>query len=110
MEKSVNTIYREYLNDWPGYPHPVSSELEKVVSEWRSMIAVSLNVGGGVIKPAKLTFARKTQHTLRYTVKNIRRIYGRVASNQLPFFLREHVKIISHGRIGQSKVVLLTAA
>ena len=38
-----------------GYPHPVSSELEIVVSEWRSVIAVSLNVGGGVrlIKPAK---------------------------------------------------------
>ena len=40
----------------PGYPHPVSSELEKVVSEWRSVIAVSRNVGGGarLIKPAKL--------------------------------------------------------
>ena len=29
-------------------PHPVSSELEIVESEWRSVILVSLNVGGGV--------------------------------------------------------------
>ena len=46
--------------------------------------------------------------------KNIRRIYSRIAGNQLPgrvpLFLREPVKIISHGRIRKSKVVLLTAA
>ena len=47
---------RFFRSNRPGYPHPVSSELEIVVSEWRSVIAVSLNVGGGVrlIKPAKL--------------------------------------------------------
>ena len=43
------------------------------------------------------------------TVKNIHRIYGRVACNQLPgharLFLRELVKIISHGRIGKSKKI-----
>ena len=46
--------------------------------------------------------------------KNIRKIYGRIADNQLPghvqLFLREPLKIISHGRIGQSTVVLLTTA
>ena len=59
---------RFFRSNRPGYPHPVSSELEKkVVSEWRSVIAVSLNVGGGVrlIKPAKLCFARKTLQTQR---------------------------------------------
>ena len=30
----------------PGYPHPVSWKI--VVSKWRSVTAVSLNVGGGV--------------------------------------------------------------
>ena len=46
-----------------GYFH----ELEKVVSEWRSVIAVSLNVGGGVrfIKPAKLYMC--TQNTTNTT-------------------------------------------
>ena len=39
---------RFFRSNRPGYPHPVSSELEIVVSEWRSVIAVSLNVGGGV--------------------------------------------------------------
>ena len=46
--------------------------------------------------------------------KNIRRIYDRIAGNLLPgyvpVFLREPVKIISHGMIGKSKVVFLTAA
>ena len=48
-------------------PHPVSSELELVVSEWRSVIAVSLNVGGGVrlIKPAKLYKCTQTLQTQR---------------------------------------------
>ena len=48
----------------PGCPHPVSSELEiSRVSEWRSVIVVSLNVSGGVrlIKPAKLYMC--TQNT-----------------------------------------------
>ena len=38
---------RYFRSDRPGYPHPVFSELEIVVSEWRPVIAVSLNVGGG---------------------------------------------------------------
>ena len=40
----------------PGNPQPVYSEHEKVVSEWRSIFAMSLYVGGGVhlIKAAKL--------------------------------------------------------
>ena len=40
----------------PRYPHPVCSELEIVVSEWPSVIAVSLNIGGGrpPCQPAKL--------------------------------------------------------
>ena len=46
--------------------------------------------------------------------KNIRRIYGRIAGNQMPghvplFFMGTR-KIISHDRIGKSKVVLFTAA
>ena len=51
----------------PGYPHPVCSELEMVVSEWRSVIAVSLNVGDGVrlIKPAKLCTCTHTLQTRR---------------------------------------------
>ena len=54
---------RFFRSNRPGCPHPVSSELEIVVSEWRSVIAVSLNVGGGVrlIKPAKLYIC--TQNT-----------------------------------------------
>ena len=40
---SQNDFFR---SNRPGYPHPVCSELEKVVSEWGSVIAVSLNVGG----------------------------------------------------------------
>ena len=51
-----------FLSKRPGYPHPVCSELEIVVSEWRSVIAVSLNVGGGVrlIKPEKLYTCTQT--------------------------------------------------
>ena len=51
---------RFFRSNRPGYPHPVSSELQnsgiRVVSEWRSVIAVSLNVVDGVrlIKPVKL--------------------------------------------------------
>ena len=56
-----------FRSNRPGYPHPVSSELELVVSEWRSVIAVSLNVGGGVrlIKPAKLYMCTQTLQTQR---------------------------------------------
>ena len=47
-------------------------------------------------------------------LKNIRRIFGRIADNQLPghlpLFFTGTRKIISHGRIGKTKVVLLTAA
>ena len=39
---------RFFRSNRPGYPHPLSSELKIVVSEWRSVIAVSLNIGGGV--------------------------------------------------------------
>ena len=48
----------------PGYPHPVCSELEIVVSEWQPVIAVSLNVSGGVclIKPAKLYKCMQIHH------------------------------------------------
>ena len=58
---------RFFRSNRPGYPHSVSSELEIVVSEWRSVTAVSLNVGGGVrlIKQAKLICARKTLQTQR---------------------------------------------
>ena len=47
-------------------------------------------------------------------MKNIRRIYGRIAGKQLPvnvpLFLRESVKITSLGKTGQGKVMLLMAA
>ena len=52
----------------PGYPHPVRTQRalnwKLVVSEWRSVIAVSLNVGGGVrlIKPAKLYMCTQTHY------------------------------------------------
>ena len=58
------------------YPHPVFSELEKMVSAWRSVVAVSVNVGGGV----RLIKTEKDVHT----VKKTRRLYGRITSNQLP--------------------------
>ena len=58
---------RFFRSNRPGYPPPLSSELEIVLSEWRSVIAVSLNVGGGVrlIKPPNCTCARKTLQTQR---------------------------------------------
>ena len=59
---------RFFPSNRPGYPHPVSSELETVVSEWWSVTAVSPNVGGGVrlIKPAKLYMCmRNTTNTMR---------------------------------------------
>ena len=39
---------RFFRSNRPRYPHQVCSELEIVVSEWPSVIAVSLNIGGGV--------------------------------------------------------------
>ena len=57
---------RFFQSKRPGYLHPVCSELEKVVSEWRSVIAVSLNIGGSIcrIKPAKLYMCtQNTTHT-----------------------------------------------
>ena len=53
-----------------------------VVSEWRSMIAVSLNVGSGVrlIKPAKLCMC--TQHTINETRTDARR---RVCAAMVPY-------------------------
>ena len=59
---------RFFRSNRPGYPRPVSSELEISGSEWRSVIAVSLNVGGGVslIKSAKLYMCtKKTTNTTR---------------------------------------------
>ena len=49
-------VKRFFRSNRPGYPHPVSSELENSGIRVGSVIAVSLNVGGGVrlIKPAKL--------------------------------------------------------
>ena len=52
---------RFFRSNRPGCPHPVSSELE--ISGIRvSVIAVSLNVGGGIrlIKPAKLCMCTQT--------------------------------------------------
>ena len=39
---------RFFRSNRPRYPHQVCSELEIVESEWPSVIAVSLNIGGGV--------------------------------------------------------------
>ena len=70
----IGTFKNQYLKTGDLYPtgstclndfaNPVDQDIrtqcalswKKVVSEWRSVIAVSLNVGGGVclIKPAKL--------------------------------------------------------
>ena len=48
----------------PGYPHPCALSWKIVVSEWRSVTAVSLNVGSGVrlIKPAKLYMCTQTYY------------------------------------------------
>ena len=57
-----------FRSNRPGYPHPVSSELENSGIRGRSMIAVSLNVGGGgvrLIKPAKLCMCTQTLQTQR---------------------------------------------
>ena len=65
---------RFFRSNRPGYPHPVSSELENSgVSEWRSVIAVSLNVGGGVrlVKRTKLYMC--TQNTTNTTRTDARR-------------------------------------
>ena len=45
-----------FRSNRPEYPHQCARSWKIVVSEWRSVIAVSLNVGGGVrlIKPTKL--------------------------------------------------------
>ena len=47
-----------------GYPNPVALSWEKVVSEWQSVTAVSLNISSGInlIKPAKLCM-QNTTHT-----------------------------------------------
>ena len=60
---------RFFRSNRRGYPHPVSAELEN----WRSVIAVSLNVGGGVrlIRPAKLCMC--TQNTTNTTRTDARR-------------------------------------
>ena len=50
----------------PGYLHSVCSELKKVVSDWQSVIVVSLNVHGRWRPPYQTgencTYARTTQH------------------------------------------------
>ena len=58
---------RFFRSNRPGYPHPVSSELENSGIRVAVVIAVSLNVGGGVrlIKPAKLCMC--TQNTTNTT-------------------------------------------
>ena len=58
----------EQFSDKLGYLHSVCSGLGKVVyvSEWRSVIPVTLNVGDGVrlINRQNCTCARKTEFTL----------------------------------------------
>ena len=64
MTPTGGTSERYFRSNRPGYPHPVCSELEIVISEWRSVVAVSLNIGGGVhlIKPAKLYMCMQTHY------------------------------------------------
>ena len=73
---------RFFRSNRPGYPHPVSSELENSGIRGRLMIAVSLNVGGGVrlIKPAKLCMC--TQNTSNTTRTDARR---RVCVAMVPY-------------------------
>ena len=59
---------RFFRSNRPGYPHPLISELENSGIRGRSVIAVSLKVGGGVrlIKLAKLYMCRQnTTNTTR---------------------------------------------
>ena len=69
-----------FRSNRPGYPHPVSSELEN--SGVRVVITVSLNVGGGVrlIKPAKLYMC--TQNTTNTTRTDARR---RLCAAMVPY-------------------------
>ena len=71
---------RIFRSNTPGYPHPVS--LKIVVSEWRSVIAASLNVGVGVrlIKPTKLCMCM--QNTTNTTMTDVRR---RVCAAMVPY-------------------------
>ena len=64
---------RFFRSNRPGYPHPVSSELENSGIRVQSVNAVSLNVGGGLrpIKPAKLCMCR--QNTTNTTRTDARR-------------------------------------
>ena len=64
---------RFFRSNRTGYTPPVSLSWKVVMSEWRSEIAVSLNVGGGVrlTKPAKLYIC--TQKDYKYDE------YGRTA-------------------------------
>ena len=72
QELEGSTPIRRHMSEWffrssrPGYLHSVCSELEKVVSEWRSVAAVLLFVGGAVrlTKPAKLPMCSQ-KHTTR---------------------------------------------
>ena len=58
----VRTIF--FRSNRSGYPHQCALSWKTVVSEWRSVIAVSLNVGGGVrlIKPTKLYICTQTHY------------------------------------------------
>ena len=59
---------RFFRSNSPGYLHLVCSELDIMVSEWRSVIAVSLNVVGGV----RLIKTGKTVHVHANTLQTRR--------------------------------------
>ena len=81
---------RFFRSNRPEYPHLVCSELEIVVSEWRSVIAVSLNVGGG-IKAAKLYMCTQNTTNTRRTDawRRVVRDHGSVPFSHLGTSLRE---------------------
>ena len=73
---------RFFRSNRPGYLHPVSSELENSGIRVGSVIAMSLNISGGVclIKPAKLCMC--TQNTTNTTRTYARR---RVSAAMVPY-------------------------
>ena len=92
--------------------------LHNITRVWSLHTTLWIKGGSNIHPPLKFQCKywkkKKKKKKKTYTVKNIRRIYGRTVGNQLPghvpSFLREPVEMISYGRIGKCNVVLLTAS
>ena len=88
---------RFFRSNRPGYPHPVSSELGNSGIRVASVIAVSLNVDGGVrlIKPPKLCMC--TQNTTNTTRTDARRrVWGQWSRTAEPLGERRYENWNTH--------------